>query len=248
MGLLDSNVFKPSSKSINLTGAATTKNTYLNGGQGIIDVSKYSVMCFQVKTITADVTFKVYGGVTSLFNSLFTHEQYKGTLLWNVSSVGTYWVDISSVKYVAFYITNAVENGVLDIDICFKNTPVQSELKPIQFITSRINSISNSSTSVGVSFDDNKSYISQFKFISVYAHIRNSNNVPITKNRINLSVGYTFKGGAGYYYKDLEESTNSYSVYSDWIPLSSDNPTFKFDFDGAASEGDNIYVELWGIR
>lgn len=248
MGLLDSNVFKPSSKSINLTGAATTKNSYLNGGQGIIDVSKYSVMCFQVKTITAGVTFNVYGGVTSLFNRLFTHEQFRGTLLWNISSVGTYWVDVSSVKFIAFYITNAVENGVLDIDVCLKNTPVQSELKPIQFITSRINSISTSATSVGASFNDEQVYISQFKFVSVYAQIRNSNNVPVTKNRINLSVGYIFKGGASYNYKDLEESTNTSTVYSDWIPLSCDRPDFKFDFDGAASEGDNIYVELWGVR
>lgn len=248
MGLLDSNIFKQATKSINLSGSATTSNSYLNGGQGIIDVSKYSTLCFQVKTITSGVTFQCYGGVTNGLFALEAHDTNTKELYFVIDKAGTYWCDVSTIKYFGFYIKNGVENGQLDIDICLKTVPAKEELKPIQLVASKDETLDANSTTVGVHFLNQKLFLTGYKFVIAYIRFKNNVGAGVTKSRIALESSFLFADEKSTYVKEVCEKENSSSLYSEWIPLCSNRIAFKITFEGAAAEGDVVHVELWGVR
>lgn len=248
MGLLDSNIFNQATKSINISGSATTSNSYLNGGQGIIDVSKYSTLCFQVKTITSGVTFRCYGGVTNNYFPLEAHHTESKDLYFEIDKAGTYWCDVSTVKNFGFYIRNGVENGQLDIDICLKTVPAREDLKPIQLVASVDKTLTTNSTTVGVHFLNQKLFLTGYKFIIAYVRFKNNVGTWVVKSRIALESSFIFADEVGTYEKKVCEKENSSSLYSEWIPLCSNRIAFQITFEDAAAEGDVVHVELWGVR
>lgn len=248
MGLLDSNIFKQATKSINITGPATTSNSYLNGGHGIIDVSKYSTLCFQVKTITSGVKLRCYGGVTSNLNTLEAHNTYSKELCFEIDKIGTYWCNVSTVKSFGFYIKNGVENGQLDIDICLKTVPAKEDLKPIQLVASKDVTLTVNSTDVSVDFSNQSLFFTGYKFVIAYICFKNATNASVIKSHIALRTTFIFADGRGTYGKDVCENENTARLYSEWIPLNSMRIALRIIFEDAAAEGDAVHVELWGVR
>lgn len=239
MGLLDSNIVIKASKSFNLTGAATTSNSYLNGGNGVFDVSHYQTLCFSVKTITQGVKFRINGGVSTGFTTVLVHDR-AGVLYQNITSVGTYYADVSHITRCGFLIETGVENGTLDIDVVLKSGST-NDLKPIQSLFSKTETLTAGSTFVPFALYNYEDLFRYFKFITVCA------NFVKIKEDIKISTRFGFQGAFAPP-KVQEEVFNTNRIYSDWIPLITPNVTVNLDFAAAAEEGDTVYIEVFGIR
>lgn len=236
MGLLDSNIVRQASKSLNISGATTTANTYIGS---IFDVSNYQIVCFQVKSITSGVKLRLNGGITSGFSPLVLHNR-NGQICSDITSTGEYYAEVPSIKHCGFIVITGVENSTTNIDVVLKSGSV-TDLKPVQSLYNETKTLSAGATSVDFVLYSLAYLFGYFKFITVYANFRK------TKTQITLSTAFMFEGNTPYM-KEQEEVSNNSKIYSDWIPIISSSPVIKLDFAGAAAEGDTVYIEVIGIR
>lgn len=195
-----------------------------------------------MKTITEGVVVRLQGGLPSGSYNMIPCYDSESNILRDITVAGTYYADISHVASCGFYIYTGVENGTLDIEVTLKSGSKSVDLKPIQSLFSKTETLTVGSTSTSFNLRSGTApLLRYFKFITVCA------NFEKIKEQITLSTRVRFQSAAANP-EVQKEVFNTNRICSDWMPLITPEVVVNLDFAAAASEGDTVYVEVFGIR
>lgn len=246
MGLLDGNIFGVyrNKKFIN-------NQTYqLDSVGNLVTIApnvRFKAIAVVVNSISSGAEISFYNETPTVYPAFYNE---RGELIYNIKKTGRYFMRLSGESNGVLRNEKAVSGGSCTLSAFYVEDVPESvvSIRPVQLI-GQVSVELNSLSRITV-FNDIR--VADFKYYFLAYTIRNGSSAIGRKIKIESQPYHPFlfqSSNAAGFVETIVEEQDTYSFQTDWQRVRGDGLRVYFtELESAVTEGDVLYVDLYGVR